>query len=299
MKGTVFPQVRLSAILARHSPIAVIFRRGPSKSVLLTRWDTSNDSFEYGQWLKGRIYERRCDLSPDGDLLLYFAANHKPPYGSWSAISRPPFLTALVMWPKGDTYGGGGHFVSQHRIALNHRDYEMSPAPGFQVPKSLRVEHLGERPGCGEDDPTWYKRLQRDGWKLVSWPSRTKDEFGSRVIWEPDPPIRWEKSNPKWPEQYSLEMAIMGIGERDGPWYMIEHSVIRSDGHNDRIGRSDWADWSHAGDLLFAMDGALYRARCSKGTLLPLEEATKVADFANLKFENRKAPYGDGEWSRK
>jgi len=43
-------QARLSAILARRSPISVIFRRGPSKQVLLTRWDTSNDTLDYGQW---------------------------------------------------------------------------------------------------------------------------------------------------------------------------------------------------------------------------------------------------------
>jgi cytochrome bd-type quinol oxidase subunit 2 len=28
-----------------------------------------------GQWLKGRIYERRSDLSPDGKHLIYFAMN--------------------------------------------------------------------------------------------------------------------------------------------------------------------------------------------------------------------------------
>jgi hypothetical protein len=98
-------QVRLSAILARRSPISVIFRRGPSKQVLLTRWNTSNDTFEYGQWFKGRIYERRCDLSPDGDLLLYFAANYKKSYQSWSAISRPSYLTALVNVAEGRRMG--------------------------------------------------------------------------------------------------------------------------------------------------------------------------------------------------
>jgi hypothetical protein len=97
---------RLYAILARRSPVAVLFRRGPSKQVLLIRWNTNDDSLLPGQWLKGRIYERRCDLSPDGDLLLYFAANWKKPYLSWSAVSRPPYLTALALWPKGDGWGG-------------------------------------------------------------------------------------------------------------------------------------------------------------------------------------------------
>jgi hypothetical protein len=56
--------------LAREAPFALVFRRGPSKSALLIGWNTSNDTFQPGQWFKGRIYERRCDLSPTGNLRL-------------------------------------------------------------------------------------------------------------------------------------------------------------------------------------------------------------------------------------
>jgi len=80
-------QVRLYALLARKAACGVVFRRGPSNRVLLISWNTSSDTFRTGQWLKGRIYQRRCDLSPEGDLLLYFAANYREPLRSWSAIS--------------------------------------------------------------------------------------------------------------------------------------------------------------------------------------------------------------------
>jgi len=285
------PQVRLYAILARKSPKAVVFRRGPSRQVLLIGWDTSNDTFKQGQWFKGRIYERRCDLSPDGELLLYFAAKYRGAY-SWSAVSKPPYLTALAMWPKGDTWGGGGHFITQHRIALNHRSGELSLAEGFRLPRSIRLEQLGDYPGRGEDDPIWSARLERDGWKLVSYPTKTKDDFGSRVGWEPDPPIKWQKPNPKIPKRYLLEMAIVGVIERNGPWYLIEHSVIDSEGKVEKLGRSEWADWSRDGDLLFSMGGALYRTRCEPVGLRPPEESSLLADFSDLKFENREAPYG-------
>jgi hypothetical protein len=92
-------QVRLYALLARKSPRAVIFRRGPSQQVQLISWNTENDTFEFGQWFKGRIYERRCDLSPNGDLLLYFAAKYKNPLYSWTAISRSH---TLPHWPFGE-----------------------------------------------------------------------------------------------------------------------------------------------------------------------------------------------------
>jgi hypothetical protein len=87
---------RLFVILARAAPVAVVLRRGPSKDVLLLRWDLATDSFEAGQWLSGRIYERRCDLSPSGERFIYFAANHRPPLGTWTAVSRPPYFTALA-----------------------------------------------------------------------------------------------------------------------------------------------------------------------------------------------------------
>ncbi len=104
---------RLSVLLARKSPMAVIFRRGPSKSVAVISWDTERDEFRLGQWLKGRIYEHRCDLSPSGQKLIYFAANHRNPMRTWTAVSRPPFLTALLLWPKGDTWDGGGSFENE------------------------------------------------------------------------------------------------------------------------------------------------------------------------------------------
>ena len=68
------PHPRLAILFAARAPVAVIFRRGPSKRVEVIRWDTAHDTFERGHWFHGRIYTRRCDLSPDGELLVYFAS---------------------------------------------------------------------------------------------------------------------------------------------------------------------------------------------------------------------------------
>jgi hypothetical protein len=291
--------VRLYAILARKSPVAVVFRRGPSNSVLLIKWNTPDDTFEHGQWLRGRIYERRCDLSPDGDLLLYFAAKYKKPLRSWSAISRPPFLKALALWPKGDGWGGGGHFESRTRVALNHRDGEMALADGFSIPRWLKVRQFGKRPGWGEDDPVWATRLKRDGWKLVSHPTVVKEDYNAKVWIEFSPAIVWRKRNPVCPKRYSLDMLITGLKERDGPAYLTEHAVNRENGEVNKFGRSDCADWSHSGDLLYAMDGCLYRVPCRKKVLAPLEDSIKVADFTRLKFEAMQAPDIASQWPKR
>jgi hypothetical protein len=272
----------LYAILARDAPRAVIFRRGPSKQVLLLAWNLDDDTFEEGQWLKGRIYERRCDLSPDGRYLLYFAANWKEPYQSWTAISRPPFLTALALWPKGDAWGGGGHFASNKHILLNHRPEHMQLAEDYKLLRSWKVEPLGEHSGRGEDDPIWSSRLLRDGWTRRSNETKRTDRKG-RVWVTYDTPVVWEKKHPF--ADRVLRMSIEGIGERDGSWYLITHEII--DGETRQmtpLGRTDWAEWSRNGDLLHSRETKLYR----NGRLL--------RDFGDLTFVNRRAPESMRRW---
>jgi hypothetical protein len=89
-----FP-ARVHPTLARKANTAVFMRRGPSKSVCTILWNRGRDEFKLGQWPRGRIYERRCDLSPDGKHFIHFAMNGKwssPLKGSWTAISRALYL---------------------------------------------------------------------------------------------------------------------------------------------------------------------------------------------------------------
>jgi len=290
---------RLYVLLSRNASVGVIFRRGPSNQVLLIRWNLEQDTFDLGQWLKGRIYERRCDLNPEGDMLLYFAANWKEPYQPWSAISLPPYLTALALWPKGDGWGGGGQFVSRDQIALNHREGEMAIATGFSIPNWLTVRQIGDRPGWGEDNPVWSERLRRDGWRLTVYPNATKNDFSAKVWIEYDPPITWQKAHPLSPEEYTLQMLILGVKERNGPWYLTEHTIARKGGHIETIGRSEWADWSREGDLLFSQSGCLFRLRYINGVLGGVESSEMVADFSKLKFQSTKAPEEARHWPTK
>ena len=102
--------------------MAAIFARGPTSWFHVIRWDTRHDSFESGAWIRGRIYPERCDLSPDGELLLYFVhqgRKYRTSYTSaWTGLSRLPWLHALGLWPQGHTWGGGGHFEANRQICL-------------------------------------------------------------------------------------------------------------------------------------------------------------------------------------
>lgn len=277
-----------------------MLRRGPSKQVACIGWELKDDSFEVGQWFKGRIYERRCDLSPSGKLLAYFAANWKPGPMSWTAVSRTPYLKAVMMWPKGDAWGGGGLFDGESTLALNHHALQRSLAEGQQLLRGFRVEPLGPRPGMGEDDPIDSARRARDGWRLVQEASWQKDDFDGPVSF---PVVRgseriWARTQPRAAKKklaravVELEEILHGIGERDGSWYMTEYRLVN---HEDEVtislGRIDWADWDHDGDLLFARTGKLYRLDAAHARKLDTAKARELVDLGKLRFEAKRAPY--------
>jgi hypothetical protein len=126
---SVLPLCRLSLVFAAEVPLAVILRRGPSRFVELIKWNTKDDTFENGQWFHGHIYGERCGLSPDGRLFVYFAMSHrkvdeKNGYKqTYTAVSKPPYLTALAMWPEGSTWGGGGRFLDNKTLCLAYGKY--------------------------------------------------------------------------------------------------------------------------------------------------------------------------------
>jgi hypothetical protein len=166
-----FP-ARVHPILARKANTAVIIRRGPSKSVCTILWDRTRDEFKLGQWLRGRIYERRCDVSPDGKHFIYFAMNGKwdgPVKGSWTAISRTPYLKALALWPWGDCWNGGGLFLSDSRFWRNagHHDDEKDTVGRLRKKLVEEPSYPFDKGYGGECPGVYYIRLQRDGWKLL------------------------------------------------------------------------------------------------------------------------------------
>ena len=270
---------RLWVILARESDVAVVIRRGPSRQVLLIRWHRKTDAFVPGQWFKGRIYPLRCDLSPSGERFLYFAADFVKPYYSWTAVSRPPYLTALALWPKGDCWGGGGQFATERKIILNHRPAEMKLAEQFHLPKPLRVEPFGSRPGWGEDSPLHEATLERDGWVLVDAGKAIEHKFSDPIWYTFDPPQTWSKQHPK-SDKYSLRFMITGYFRRGGTSRVTEAAVVCGK-HTVEMGELDWADWDTNGDLLYAKDGCLYRQRIAAGKF---GEARCLLDARTYKF---------------
>ena len=120
------PVIRLHLYFARETPDAVILRQGPNKVFRMIRWNRDTDAFEDGQWMRHKIYTDWCDLSPDGRHFLYYALDGKwgaASYGSYNALSRPPYFTALSLFPEGTTYSSGGRFLDNvHYVAAGGPD---------------------------------------------------------------------------------------------------------------------------------------------------------------------------------
>ncbi len=304
------PQCRLFVILARDGRSAAVFRRGPSRRVALLRWWLGSDRVEIGQWLKGRIYERRCDLSPDGELLVYFAATHRGPYATWTAVSRPPYLTALALWPKGDAWGGGGLFHSAMRLGLNHRAEQIRLAPDMRVPSRFAVAPYASYAGSGEDDPIQHDRMVRDGWRLIDPGKASPYRSSGPFRWVLETPEIYERVQPapaeraarrRRPTPFVLRRRLLAIGVTGGAWYREAFTVLDGDGRTLReFPDCDWADWQSTGDLLLAANGALHRiGAAALGVVAddPFQGAACVADLAALTFTAREAPPEAKKWT--
>lgn len=280
---------RLYAILARSARTGVVLRRGPSRLVQLIQWDLRTDTFKHGQWLKGRIYERRCDLSPDGELLIYFAATYRAPYWSWTAISKPPFFTALSLWPKGDAWGGGGLFQDENNLLLNHQpeDNSWSLAPGFGLKRGMQVNPLGVHSGRGEDEPINGTRLARDGWRVIDDGGGGVSRISASTSYTCGRPRMLQKSAANG---RNLQMLLHSIGRSQKAWYGLDYRVVdrRGDLLVD-LPNTDWADWD-GGDLVFARDGCLYRVAKSDLRYGSHNSISLLYDFNSARFTELAPP---------
>jgi len=265
---------RLHVILARSAPVGVVIRRGPTGQVATLLWDRRTDSLSLGQWLAGRIYARRADLSPDGRHMIYFAMNARwdsETGGSWSAISRAPWLKAQVLWGKGDCWLGGGLFLDDRRYWLNgvamHRPLADDGA-------FARVGEHGLAPGRGGECWSVYlTRLQRDGWEMLGCaPGR----------------VDLSKAMPRGWVLHKLAHADGAAPPGKGT-YWDEHLLEAGRGGAVIAGAGwEWADRDGA-DLVYTEAGCLWRRRI----LAPdrLGAAARIADLNAMRFEAIAAPY--------
>ncbi len=155
---------RIKMLHARKANFSVIFRKGPAKWTQLLKWNTETDEIIEGQWFKGSFYPEKSDLSPYGNYLIYFAAKFKDENDkyAWTAISKPPYLTAVALWKQKDTFDGGGLFESTRKIYLNVSKEDAKPEI-FPEGQGLKIVFKDSNIFLRNDIEA--ARMRRDHWK--------------------------------------------------------------------------------------------------------------------------------------
>ena len=270
---------RVHVLMAREARVGVVIRRGPSKKVCTVLWDRRNDQFQLGQWLNGRIYERRSDLSPDGKYLIYFAMNGRwesEAAGSWTAISRAPYLKAIAIFPKGDCWNGGGLFTNKTSYWLNEGLGHSELRNTSEVRVDPNPEILMSTNFGGECPGVYYPRLMRDGWEYI-------ERRGSRgqTIDVFEKPLHHGWTLRKLAHSQSGAPPGKGV-------YWDEHELLRPETDN-LIKCATW-EWAELDGkrLVWSAEGRLFAAYLrAKGMV----DEHELFDFNTLHYEPIEAPY--------
>ena len=247
---------RIYCIPATEAPVVAVFRRGPTNWSHVSRWDLAKEQYEPGAWLRGRIFPRRSELSPDGRILCYFA--HQPS-ATWEhgeayvALSKLPWLTALHAFGTCGTWTRGYYFAENGACSetVNVKlpiPYGLCPQPALQ-----------------------FANERRRGWEetLDSPPRDPKD------IWDQRRNARMRKRQPGGNRVLLVESIGLAGGE-----FGVDQAVdglriryaLESDSDLEVLDDLQWADWDSEGRLLVA-------TRCGKLQVRKLNAGHSITVF--------------------
>lgn len=74
------------------------------------------------------------------------SAGARPLGPAWTALSRPPYFTALAFWPSLGHWTGGGVFLGEEAVALAESADGLVPRGASPPPPSFRITRIGTAP---------------------------------------------------------------------------------------------------------------------------------------------------------
>lgn len=309
--------MRIEGIMARSAPVIVMFCRKPRKWTQMVKWNTATDTFERGQWIRGRLWTRSADVSPDGSKLIYNLTRYLPSGKEhYTVISKPPFFTAIACWSILGYGAGGGRFRTDDEVELH------DPLDRLQLVNGEMPRHVQFVPAAPHSS-YWAlvpEQLDRNGWgimkpavereytevrnmrRLFDWASaneKLKDlipsflerfpnpdsvPFAQRESLEPE--IRRRSGHP-----YSIEVQI-GWGPKSYSRSQVEGRFLILGNQRYPLEGATWADVDQAGRAVFARKGVVYTVDMGPNGS-PTERP--LADSSQDRFEEVIAP----EWATK
>ncbi len=239
---------RIFGIPALRAPIVAIIRRGPSAWMHVGRWDLETPAYEPGAWLRGTIYPQRCDLSPDGRWLAYFALKASAEWelgATYLAISRLPWLTALAGWGIGSTWTRGMQFLEDRSVCE------------VDEPDRGDLRPVRDRFGLRLSRADAFAVERRRGWtETADTPPRAEDDAwderrGDRIVMEKVRPGSGGS------DRLTVRGTYAAIRELHGIRSDVRYELHAGDAATLLEG-VQWADWDARGRLLVATeDGRL------------------------------------------
>jgi hypothetical protein len=270
---------RLFGIPALAAPVVAVIRRGPTDWCHVGRWDVADMTYQPGSWVRGALYPQRCDLSPDGQWLASFVLKPSadwPAGGTYLAVSRLPWLTALVAWGTGGTWTSGLHFVDD-------TDSWPSAPPDVGDAAPLR-----RRYGLAVTRAATFSVERRRGWtETPDTPPRADDD-----AWDQQRAVSVEKRSPADPSRRLVAEGWYAAWRSMEPERYGESTYSLDDGSGARVlDDVQWADWSADGRLLVATKDGRIQWRGDDGT-----EVRWQTDLAALTPDPAPAPPEAHHW---
>jgi hypothetical protein len=220
---------RLSLLLAKKSPVAIVIARVRAKLFHVVKWQYVENVIEHGSWFEGSLYPDSNDISFDGRHMVYFALNPKSGAFSWTGVCEPPTLKALAFWEHESTWYGGGFFPDGGTLWLYmpkgaKLENRMRNVPSRNVEKVYRFRFPDNI--TTEKTPMEH-RMARDGWDPVQGAGR------GHLLERPS-------------DAKKTRYQLLAGSEIDPEAVIVDDGVT-------------WADWDAEGKLIIARSGVVSR----------------------------------------
>jgi hypothetical protein len=273
---------RLHVLPAADS--AVVIRRGPSRWWHILRWRLDAPGVEPGAWFGGQLYPRRSAVSADGKLLGYYAlAGKPPPWDSYLAVSKVPWLHALAAWHWGSTWHWGCEFLSDDRFCTGEAEPTAPDSGSYPA-------GLAPRPPLPSID-------HHDLWRTRDVQSELRRGWVQQLVGADEwlsagSPLMLRRPQPGGSGAALLlvhrghDFARHGVEGAD-----ISYALER-DGDRSALSDVAWADWDRRGRMLIAtVAGELRIAEVTPAGV----ETVWSHDLSHLEPSPARAP----EWARR
>jgi hypothetical protein len=254
------PAGRLYVLVAAKADVALVLRRGPSEWWHLLQWDLARLTVTPGAWFHGNLYARRCDISPDGRLFGYFALKMggDPQWpDAYCAVSKAPWLEALVAWKTCGTWTGGCQFSANGEFHIRACVEERPFHGSYPGPFSIGLLNTDWPKG------NVWNEVKR-GWRFAA----EDDPMVAPVPGRPNLVLRREQPAPGGGVRLGLIHQGVDFRSKGIEGVRVEYFLQDTPEDVTPLPEAAWADWDHQGRLLMATrDGELTVCEC-EGTRL-------------------------------